>query len=129
MLGIIPWAPIPAGKEAMERYMRKVRERAGEAAGKVVGVRYLVQSEPPGTMLRDRFIEGLRWLGREGLSFDLGVDYRSGGPWQLKEAVEMIRRVNEEVEEKERVVFVISELLKSHLNPNFLREHLLIVKM
>lgn len=82
----------------LRAYMAQVRERAGEAWGKIRGVRYLVQDKAAGTMSGDGFVEGLRWLGREGLVFDLGVDARSGGLGQLREAVEMMGRVYEEVE-------------------------------
>lgn len=61
--------------------MRLVRERTRTDAvwRKVRGVRYLLQDKPAGTMLKEGFVEGLKWLGREGLVFDLGVDARSGG--------------------------------------------------
>jgi L-rhamnono-1,4-lactonase len=36
----------------------------------------LVQDKVAGTMLGDGFVEGLRWLGRKGFVFDLGVDAR-----------------------------------------------------
>ena len=80
-LGIVPWAPVPAGADVLSRYMRLVRERTRTDAvwRKVRGVRYLLQDKPAGTMLKEGFVEGLKWLGREGLVFDLGVDARSGG--------------------------------------------------
>lgn len=109
-LGIVPWAPVPAGPEALQRYMALVREqtRTEDVWRKVRGARYLLQDKPAGTMLGKGFVEGVRWLGREGLVFDLGVDARQGGLWQLREAVEMMRRVYDGVKEEERVVFVIS---------------------
>lgn len=112
-LGIVPWAPVPGGPGALEKYMALVRERAGaesaEVWGKIRGVRYLVQDKPAGVMLQPDFIEGLKWLGRQGLTFDLGVDARQGGIWQLEEAVEMMRRVYKGVEERDRVTIVISK--------------------
>jgi L-rhamnono-1,4-lactonase len=60
-------------------------------------------------MLQPDFIEGLKWLGRQGLTFDLGVDARQGGIWQLEEAVEMMRSVYKGVDEKDRVTIVISK--------------------
>lgn len=72
--------------------MALVKERAEtDAVWKHVrGVRYLVQDKEAGVMLRDKFIEGLKWLGRERLTFDLGVDARQGGLGQLREAVQMM---------------------------------------
>jgi hypothetical protein len=107
---IVPWAPVPSGAEVLERYVERVREEAGEAWGKVKGFRFLVQDKARGTMLEEKFVEGVRWLGRKGLVFDLGVDLHSGGRWQLEEAAEMMERVHDGVSEEEKVTVVISEL-------------------
>lgn len=105
-LGIIPWAPVPGGPEALSSYMTKVKERTQteEIWRKVRGVRYLVQDKPAGVMLQPQFVEGLRWLGKQGLVFDLGVDARQGGLHQLREAVEMMDRLGDA-----SVTIVISE--------------------
>lgn len=94
-LGIVPWAPVPGGPAALDSYMSEVKIKMGQgyAYQKVRGVRYLVQDKPAGIMLENNFIEGLRWLGKEGLTFDLGVDARQGGLGQLREAVEMMERL------------------------------------
>lgn len=96
-LGIIPWAPVPGGPEALSSYMAKVKERTRieEVWRKVRGVRYLVQDKPAGVMLQTEFMDGLRWLGQQGLIFDLGVDARQGGLHQLREAVEMMDRLGD----------------------------------
>lgn len=108
---IIPWAPIPSGEEALERYVKEVEKEAEESWGLVKGFRYLVQNKEKGTMLSEGFIEGLRWLGRKGFVFDLGVDLHSGGKWQLEEATEMMEKAHEGVEEGEKVTVVISEFV------------------
>lgn len=94
-LGIIPWAPVPGGSEALSSYMTKVKGRTQteEIWRKVRGVRYLVQDKPAGVMLQPQFVEGLRWLGEQGLVFDLGVDARQGGLHQLREVVEMMDKL------------------------------------
>ncbi|KAL4910783.1 hypothetical protein BDW74DRAFT_2608 [Aspergillus multicolor] len=116
-LGIVPWAPVPGGPEVLEKYMALAKERVGsdEVWRKVRGVRYLVQDKPAGIMLQPAFIEGLKWLGRNGLTFDLGVDARQGGIWQLEEAAELMRRVYDGVEETDRVTIVINHLCKPNL--------------
>ncbi|KAL4920332.1 hypothetical protein BDW62DRAFT_15950 [Aspergillus aurantiobrunneus] len=116
-LGIVPWAPVPGGPGALEKYMALVKERAKSDGiwRKVRGVRYLVQDKPAGIMLQPAFIEGLKWLGRRGLAFDLGVDARQGGIWQLEEAAEMMRRVYGGVEDKDRVTIVINHMCKPNL--------------
>lgn len=104
-LGIIPWAPVPAGADAVARYLELARERSGDAWKAVKGVRYLVQDKAAGTMVGEGFVDALKYLGKEGLTFDIGVDARSGGLGQLREAVEMIQRVYEGGDE---VTIVIS---------------------
>lgn len=111
-LGIVPWAPIPGGPEVLKGYMEEVkrRTRTDEVWRKIRGVRYLVQDKPAGVMLQPEFVENLRWLGREKLVFDLGVDARQGGLGQLREAVEMAKLVyrGEDAEDGE-VTIVISK--------------------
>ncbi|KAJ5458194.1 hypothetical protein N7475_009582 [Penicillium sp. IBT 31633x] len=117
-LGIVPWAPVPGGVDALQAYMEQVRLRTGEGVwGKIRGVRYLVQDKDAGTMLGGGFVEGLRWLGREGFVFDLGVDARSGGLGQLREAVEMMGLVYEGLEEEgeKTVTIVINHMCKPNL--------------
>ncbi|KAL4934038.1 uncharacterized protein BDV17DRAFT_286834 [Aspergillus undulatus] len=117
VLGIVPWAPVPGGPGVLERYMALVKERAGSADvwSKIRGVRYLVQDKPSSVVLQPGFIEGLKWLGRRGLTFDLGVDARQGGIWQLVEAREMLGRVFAGVDEGDRVRVVINHLCKPNL--------------
>ncbi|KAM5434960.1 L-rhamnono-gamma-lactonase [Microsporum canis] len=94
-LAIVPWAPVPLGPGGLELYMNKVKERVGKGGEpvweKIKGVRYLLQDKPNGTMLGEDFIQGLRWLGRRGLTFDLGVDARRGGLRQLEETAELAK--------------------------------------
>ena len=105
----IPWAPMPSGAAALERYLGRAQEAAGATWPKVRGFRYLLQDKPDGTCLTDDFIGGLKLLGRRGLVFDLGIDQHRRGRIQLEEAVEMIDRAHEDVPEDERVVFIISK--------------------
>ncbi|KAJ5952480.1 Amidohydrolase 2 [Penicillium vulpinum] len=137
-LGIVPWAPVPGGPDVLSAYMQQVRGRTGERVwGKVRGVRYLVQDKAEGTMLGGGFVGGLRWLGREGLVFDLGVDARSGGLGQLREAVEMMGLVYAGLEGDEAVTIVINHLCKPNLrlsddirsHPEFLEWKDLVTKM
>lgn len=93
-LGVVPWAPVPAGPKALERYMHRLWELyPGDYRSKVKGVRYLLQDKPPSVMLQPGFTAALQWLGRNDLSFDLGIDARSTGLQQLEEACLMMRQV------------------------------------
>ncbi|KAJ6120397.1 hypothetical protein N7523_004677 [Penicillium sp. IBT 18751x] len=114
-LGIVPWAPVPGGRDVLMRYMSMARERTGpDVWKKVCGVRYLVQDKPAGVMLEDNFVDSLRWLGEQNIAFDLGVDARQGGLGQLREAVEMMRRVYNGVGEDGVTIF-INHLCKPNL--------------
>lgn len=110
-LSIVPWAPVPSGSVALERYIEEASSIASKSGVKIGGFRYLVQFKRPGTMLDPAFTDSLKHLGRHGWSFDLGVDQRSGGIWQLDEAVTMIQHANSGVPEGEQVKIVLS---KSH---------------
>jgi L-rhamnono-1,4-lactonase len=91
LLGIVPWAPVPAGPEAVASYIAQARQRVGDDQWHLVkGFRYLVQDKPRGVMLDPRFQGGLQYLGEHSFTFDLGVDARSGGLHQLEEACEMM---------------------------------------
>ena len=107
-LAIVPWAPISLGVEALSKYVDQVKINAGNVSDRIVGFRYLVQDKSQSTMLQPRFIEGLRWLGEQRYVFDLGIDQRSGGLWQLEEAIEMIAKAHQGVPEEKKVVIVIS---------------------
>lgn len=106
-LAIVPWAPMAEGPAALEKYIDRVQEEAGEAWGKVKGFRYLLQDKPHGTMLTDEFIGSLRLLGKKGFSFDVGIDQHRRGKKQLEEAVEMIERAHSGVPEDEQVTFIL----------------------
>ncbi|KAF4838343.1 L-rhamnono-gamma-lactonase [Colletotrichum siamense] len=115
-LGIVPWAPLPSGAEAMQKYLDHVKEVAGEHVWpKIRGFRYLLQDKPHGTGLTDDFIDSLKLLGRLGYVFDLGVDQHRRGKQQLDEALEIIARAHEGVPEEEKVTFIINHLCKPDL--------------
>ncbi|WZH43716.1 Amidohydro-rel domain-containing protein [Fusarium acuminatum] len=111
-LGIVPWAPLPSGPEVLERYLDLVKEEAGDAWPKVKGFRYLLQDKPHGTMLDEKFIEGVKLLGRRGFSFDVGIDQHRRGKKQLDEVIEFVDRVHDGVPEEERVTLVLNHLCK-----------------
>lgn len=109
LLAVIPWAPVNLGPKKLEEYLAKAEEMAGpETWAKVKGFRYLIQDKPNGIALEDDFIAGLQVLGKRGFVFDLGIDQHRRGRIQLDQAVEMIDRAHEGVEEDQKVVFIIS---------------------
>ena len=93
-LGVVPWAPVPAGPDALAKYMARVWSLyPGEYKETVKGVRYLLQNKPPQVMLQADFVAALQWLGDNDLSFDLGIDARSTGLYQLEETCTMMKQV------------------------------------
>ncbi|KAK7964935.1 L-rhamnono-gamma-lactonase [Apiospora saccharicola] len=111
----IPWAPIPSGAAAMEKYLAKAEGAAGDSWSKVRGFRYLLQDKPDGTALGDGFIESLKLLGRKGYVFDVGVNQHDRGRIQLEETVEMIDKAHDGVPDEEKVVFILNHLCKPDL--------------
>ncbi len=108
-LGIVLWAPMSSGPEMLAKYLDAVRSQVGkEVCDKIKGFRYLVQDKPARTMLEDGFIGSLKLLGEKGLVFELGVDQHRRGRSQLEEAVEMIDRAHDGVDEDDKVVFIVS---------------------
>jgi L-rhamnono-1,4-lactonase len=112
-LGIVPWAPVPGGPPALEKYVAAVRQRVASDAvfHRICGIRYLVQDKPAGTMLRDDFIAGLKWLGKRHWTFDIGLDARQDGVSRLQEALAMIQKAHDGVEDQDRVVFILGEFM------------------
>ena len=121
ILGIVPWAPVHLGRDALERYKRKLegieRRIFGHVLGDhsgvrklLVGVRYLLQDKPNGTCHDEKFLEGMRWLKEQNLPFDLGVDVNRRGVAQLEEAVKMVRILESEGGGLNRSKIVISEI-------------------
>jgi L-rhamnono-1,4-lactonase len=111
--GIVAWAPIDRGADAFHAYVAAAREAAGaETWERVKGFRFLMQGmdQPELRVLVDD--EGVHEvLGSFGevLCFDIGVDQRQGGMWQLEMAAELIRRVRERGGE---VTFILSESVR-----------------
>lgn len=110
VLGIVPWAPVPSGRSAMQRYRRRLRSTGHDSARDprlLKGFRYLLQFHARGTMLRDPFVDSLRWMGEERFVFELTVDCRGVGLWQLEEAVELLRRAHEGVPEERKLSLIV----------------------
>lgn len=112
VLGIVPWAPVPAGVEPLSNYVDQVRQHAGDEFHLIKGFRYLVQDKPAGVMLEQPFLDGLKYLGERDLTFDLGVDARSGGLYQLEEACTMMDRL---YDSGSKTKIIINHLCKPNL--------------
>ena len=80
--GIVAFAPVELGRGVQPIY------RSLRMMKRVVGVRRLLQDEPPGFALEPSFVTGLKLLGESGLPFDVCV--RAS---QLGEVIELARRL------------------------------------
>ncbi|MEM8710307.1 MAG: amidohydrolase family protein [Planctomycetota bacterium] len=76
--GVVGWMDLEAG--GVEEEIGRLRERPGGA--RLVGMRHVIQGEAEGFMDRPAFREGVRELGRAGLTYDLLIFER-----QMEEAV------------------------------------------
>jgi len=115
---IVAWAPFHRGFTSFSSYLTVAKEVAGhETWSRIKGFRFLLQG------IRDEgkyyqlvsspnFVEILQHLGKEGLSFDVGVDQRQGGIWQLEHFANVIEMVHDGVLSREKTVFILSKLLE-----------------
>ncbi|TID26617.1 hypothetical protein E6O75_ATG01110 [Venturia nashicola] len=114
MRGCVLWAPVDRGLDVFRKWLD-----LGNWMGLkwVKGFRYLLQGirdkvEFERLVMDEGLVEVLRFMGRSGWSFDVGVDQRQGGNWQLELISGLIKRVHEGVLEKDKTVFVLNHLCK-----------------
>ena len=121
LLGLVPWAPMNQPTTVLEEYLDLAEQIAGIQTWKRVrGFRFLLQfihhqAEFEQLVFGDAFIANLKLLGSRGFSFDIGVDQRSGGSWQLEAVGKAMKMAQQDVPEREQVIFVVNHLCK----PNF----------
>ncbi|PUU77292.1 hypothetical protein B9Z19DRAFT_987346 [Tuber borchii] len=119
VLGIVPWVPMNLGASAVERFYELLGvegEGGVERKRMLKGFRYLVQDKPSGTIGEVKFRESMGWVWKKGLVVEIGVDTRSGGLWQLEEAVKAIQEVVKDSEHAGGVgAFVVNHLCKPDL--------------
>lgn len=128
MKGCVIYGPLHLAPPLFSTYLEIAEETAGPVLwGKVVGFRYLLQGKGEGVVAKmlsenqDGWVRNLGMLrqgrGKNGWSFDVGVDIHRDGYGPLDAVVGLIRKVRE-VEESEGVEksrglrFVINHLAK-----------------
>lgn len=118
IVGIVPWAPMDQSPSVLDQYLDVAAKWAAEATWtRVKGFRYLVQSivdqdRFKALVLGRDFLSNLKALGKRGFSFDIGVDQRSGGSWQLELMAESMELAHSDVEEDDKITFIINHLCK-----------------
>lgn len=121
LLGLVPWAPMNQPTDVFGEYLRLAEEAAGsETWTRVKGFRFLLQfiedkANFEDLALGNAFIANLRLLGSRGFSFDVGVDQRSGGVWQLETIAQAMQKAHQDYPENDKVTFIVNHLCK----PNF----------
>ncbi|KAK3710438.1 L-rhamnono-gamma-lactonase [Vermiconidia calcicola] len=121
LLGIVLWVPMDRPPSVLQEYLRLAELQAGKKAwARTKGFRFLLQSiheqdSFARLVLSDDFISNLKELGKRGFSFDVGVDQRSGGIWQLELVAQAMQLAHQDVAEDEKVIFVINHLCKPNL--------------
>ena len=124
LLGLVPWAPMDQPTAVLEQYLRLAEEAAGpETWRRVKGFRFLLQfihdqAKFQDLALGDTFIANLQLLGQRGFSFDIGVDQRSGGTWQLSTVAKTISLAHHAVPEPEQTTFILNHLCKPSFAPD-----------
>jgi L-rhamnono-1,4-lactonase len=98
--GVVPWASIDSGLGSFKAYIEAAQEEAGDLTwSKVRGFRYLLQ----GIRSKEHFhqldesaetVDIFKIMGKKIWCFDVGVDQRQGGIWQLQLMVDFIESVN-----------------------------------
>ncbi|KAH9831894.1 Amidohydrolase [Teratosphaeria destructans] len=122
LLAVVAWAPMDQPTEVLEQYLELAKDMAGPIAWpRLKGFRFLLQAIAKQSafekfVFSNHFIGNLKLLGRRGFSFDIGVDQRSGGNWQLEAIPKVVQLAHDGVDvEREKVVFIVDHLCK----PNF----------
>lgn len=114
-LGFVPWASIPGGAHLLEQYFALAQQRTEteRVLNRLCGARYLVQYRPSGVMLHPGFIDGVRWLGRQGFAFDLALNTKTRGLPQLEEALKMMQMVYDGVKIHQQMVIILGRCCRS----------------
>jgi L-rhamnono-1,4-lactonase len=109
--GIVAWAPLDRGLDVFQEYIKIAEEVVG--SGRIKGFRFLLQGIRDKTRFEEvvtdpGFVDALRLMGRKKWNFDIGVDQRQGGNWQLEIIPDVIKRVHEGANHADKAVFVLS---------------------
>lgn len=118
LLGLVLWAPMDQPTPVLEEYLRLVEHAAGaETWARVKGFRFLLQFIHDEAKFKqlvrcDTFLANLKVLGLRGFSFDVGVDQRSGGAWQLEMVAKAMEMAQWEVSGESKIVFIVNHLCK-----------------
>lgn len=116
--GIVAWAPMDQQPSVLTEWLDVAEKTAGPKTwARVKGFRFLLQfildqAKVEKLVRSQDFIQNLRILGERGFSFDVGVDQRSGGSWQLEAISKAMKAAHEGVNNELKVTFIINHVCK-----------------
>ncbi|KAG7892579.1 hypothetical protein KL908_003531 [Ogataea polymorpha] len=109
ILAIVPWAPVPLGPQILELYIDKLFEDINPRKISLIkGFRFLLQDKPDGIMVSKKFIESIKWMAKNKLLFELGIDFHRRGDGQYREVCVLFESVK-------NATFVIDHFGKPNL--------------
>jgi L-rhamnono-1,4-lactonase len=127
--GIVLWAPMNQPPTVLRDWLHLAEQTAGvETWKRVKGFRFLLQAihdhdQFKELVLGEDFLANLKILGEHGLSFDVGVDQHSGGPWQLELVHMAMKQAHAGVSDEQKVCFIVNHLCKPDFSNSTTRNH------
>lgn len=112
-------APVHLGPTALASYFTRLNalpslasftaQSSSPNSSPIPSCRYLLQDSPKGFFLTENFIAGLKWLGEQGIAFDMTLD-ATQQEGVLEDAVDAIQKVREGQEEGKETRFILGKL-------------------
>ncbi|KAI4720482.1 hypothetical protein E4T48_03193 [Aureobasidium sp. EXF-10727] len=118
--GIVAWAPLHQGPQVFSQWLKIAEQTSGSKTWeRIKGFRFLLQAISSKTsfenlVLSDEFISILHSFsqGQKKFTFDVGIDQRSGGTWQLETFTQVLEKLYDDVPEDEKPVLVLNHMCK-----------------
>ncbi len=92
-LGIVPWVPLPGGKDTVKQYLKLAKKNAGDAWSRVKGFSYVLEFKEAGKASSCHSVEALEYLGRKGYPLDVQIDIRQDGCKHGKDIINLLYKL------------------------------------
>ncbi|KAG9639385.1 hypothetical protein KCU64_g13421, partial [Aureobasidium melanogenum] len=118
--GIVAWAPVDQGPAVFSQWLDVAEKTTGSKTWeRVKGFRFLLQAitdktEFENLVLSNDFISILKSFSQreKRFTFDVGIDQRSGGTWQLETFTKVLEKLYDNVPEDKRTMIVMNHMCK-----------------
>jgi L-rhamnono-1,4-lactonase len=102
------------GRAVFDEYIQTARSEAGEKLWKKIkGFRFLLQAiddyDKFRRLVNDPELIGILKNFGSNWTFDIGIDQRKGGVWQMEMAADLIEAVHDGVGYEDKVTFIIGK--------------------